>query len=180
MTQCVLLDVLDAVTNLRFRDNMTSSAIILVWEKPVSLNLMTILSQILSIVWMCMTSQKDRWQETTSLVIVPCLKRSIYVFKVDHPDPTHLFNFVVTPRINVEGAKNGTAHSIDGHFSYECKRWSRITMQHTRIFCCLLSLFFAVPKSVSNEELNVLVNITNHKDIQVKFMLNAGQVITGL
>ena len=53
-------------------------------------------------------------------------------------------------------------------------------MQHTRIFCCLLSLFFAVPKSVSNEELNVLVNITNHKDIQVKFMLNAGQVITGL
>ena len=53
-------------------------------------------------------------------------------------------------------------------------------MQHTRIFCCLLSLFFAVLKSVSNEELNVLVNITNHKDIQVKFMLNAGQVITGL
>ena len=41
------------------------------------------------------------------------------------------------------------------------------------------TICFAVPKSVSNEELDVLVNITNHEDIQVKFMLNAAQAISG-
>ena len=42
-----------------------------------------------------------------------------FTIKVDNPDPTKLFLFVITPRSNVEGAMNGTAHAIDGRFSYE-------------------------------------------------------------
>ena len=41
-----------------------------------------------------------------------------YVFSTNEsePDPNNLFWFIVTPRYNVEGAKEGTSRNISGYF----------------------------------------------------------------
>ena len=33
---------------------------------------------------------------------------SLYIYTNDHPDPTDLFEVQITPRSNIEGARNGT------------------------------------------------------------------------
>ena len=50
-----------------------------------------------------------------------------YMFTVENPDPMDEFEFTVTPRSNVEGARNGTRSQITGRFSlqskfYNCKK----------------------------------------------------------
>ena len=44
-----------------------------------------------------------------------------YLFTVDQADPRDLFQFTVTPRNNVEGAKNGTSSVINGSFLFQSK-----------------------------------------------------------
>ena len=42
-----------------------------------------------------------------------------YTFSVENPDPRNEFEFTVTPRSNVEGARNGTRSQITGRFSLQ-------------------------------------------------------------
>ena len=44
-----------------------------------------------------------------------------YTFTVENPDPKDEFEFTITPRSNVEGAKNGTLSRIIGRFSLQSK-----------------------------------------------------------
>jgi hypothetical protein len=44
-----------------------------------------------------------------------------YTFTVENPDPRDQFEFSVTPRSNVEGARNGTRSQITGRFSLQSK-----------------------------------------------------------
>ena len=44
-----------------------------------------------------------------------------YTFTVENPDPTNEFEFTVTPRSNVEGARNGTRSQITGRFRLQSK-----------------------------------------------------------
>ena len=44
-----------------------------------------------------------------------------YTFTVENPDPEDEFDFMVTPRSNVEGARNGTRSQITGRFSLQSK-----------------------------------------------------------
>ena len=112
---------LDAILSLI--GSSTSSAITLTWEKPFSLNLTTAEPDIVY----CLdiydikadTGEATRYRG--HLVSDCTVFEKTYTFEPDNPDPTKLFHFVVIPRNNVEGAKNGTASSIDMHFSYECK-----------------------------------------------------------
>ena len=107
--------VLDAVINLV--SYMTSTSITLMWEKPVSLNLTTAEPDIIYCVDVYITAESTRNHHISNCNVF----EETFTFKDENPDPTDLFYFAVTPRSNVDGAKNGTAHSIDGHFSYECK-----------------------------------------------------------
>ena len=44
-----------------------------------------------------------------------------YTFTVENPDPKDEFEFTVTPRSNVQGARNGTRSQITGRFSLQRK-----------------------------------------------------------
>ena len=44
-----------------------------------------------------------------------------YNFSLVNPDPSELFTFIITPRSNMDGARNGIAATINASFSYQRK-----------------------------------------------------------
>ena len=44
-----------------------------------------------------------------------------YNFSLVNPDPSELFTFIITPRSNMDGARNGIAATINASFSYHRK-----------------------------------------------------------
>ena len=107
--------VLDEVTKLN--RSITSSAITITWKKPASLNLTTAEPDIVY----CVDVYDGTDVNVRDHLLSNCsVFKEKFTFKVDNPDPAKLFQFVIIPRSNVEGGKNGTAGSIiGGSFSYE-------------------------------------------------------------
>ena len=91
--------------------------IILSWEPPFSLNLTAIDPDIAYCV--------DVYNITDGGLVHLSSNCSIlspsYTFTVENPDPKDEFEFIITPRSNVEGARNGTPSRIIGTFSLHSK-----------------------------------------------------------
>ena len=113
--------ILGAVRSLN--GSVSSSTITLTWKRPFSLNLTTAEPDIVY----CMdvyglNFEPGEVARSRAHLISDCtVFGKAYTFNDDNPDPTTVFHFVVTPRSNVEGTKNGTASSIERRFSYERK-----------------------------------------------------------
>ena len=57
-----------------------------------------------------------------------------YTFSIPDPDPKDLYSFTVTPRNNVEGARNGNSSTINGTYSYESKLYTYTLYIHAYIW----------------------------------------------
>ena len=101
----------------------TSSVIQLTWQPLFSLNLTTAEPDIIYCVdihvfeFSITTGELDR----NHLISNCSVFDSRYTFKVENPDPRDLFQFTITPRSNVEEARNGTSRRINATFSFESK-----------------------------------------------------------
>ena len=83
----------------------------LVWTPPFSLNLTTAEPDIVYCVDVYIV-------DTNMLTVSNCtVFQNSYVFKVENPGPRDQFQFIITPRNNVDGARNGTqSEPIIGFF----------------------------------------------------------------
>ena len=109
-----MIDKLKAVGNLT--GVSTSSAIYLTWRPPFSLNLTTAEPDIvycIDIKLFNITNGEDHLVSNCSVF------NTHYNFIAENPDP--LYHLRVTPRSNVEGAKNGTPSVINITLSFESK-----------------------------------------------------------
>ena len=107
---------LKAVSN--FTNKSMLSSIQLTWQPPFSLNLTTAEPDIVYCVGITRfnsTDIGDRFISNCS-VYYP-----YYNLTMENPDPRDLFQFQVTPRNNVEGARNGTPNEINVTFLFESK-----------------------------------------------------------
>ena len=104
-----MIGELEAVGNLTGLS--TSSAIHLTWQAPFSLNITTAEPDVVYCVEIIVnTHYIDR--EDYSISNCSVLNTN-YNFTAENPDPRDSFQFCVTPRSNVEGAKNGTPSVIN-------------------------------------------------------------------
>lgn len=93
------------------------SVIALTWKPPFSLCLTAADQDIVYCV--------DVFNVTTEVIsrehlITNCgVVEPHYNFTVEQPKPGGLFQFIITPRSNVKGAKNGTATDINGTFQFQ-------------------------------------------------------------
>ena len=103
--------------------DLSNSSITLTWERPYSLNLTTSEPDIIYCVdvYDATGGQEETARLNAHLISDCTVLEESFTLKVDNPDPNTLFRFVVIPRSNVQGAKNGTATSILERISYECK-----------------------------------------------------------
>ena len=107
------LGPLDAVINLTAK--RTSSAIQLSWQPPFSLNLTTAEPDIVYCV--NVFNITDERMEKDHLIISNCsVFVAYYNFVVENPNPQDLFQLIVTPRSNIEGARSGNAKEINATF----------------------------------------------------------------
>ena len=97
----------------------TSSAIHLTWQPPFSLNLTTTEPDIVYCV--NVFNITDGEAEGDHLISNCSVSEACYKFTIENPDAGDLFQFVVTPRSNVEGARNGTQSVINVSYSFESK-----------------------------------------------------------
>ena len=111
------LGALEAVGNLSSRS--TSSFIQLTWKPPFSLNLTTAEPDIVYCVDIFNIVAEE--QEKEHIMTNCSVFESCYYFTVDNPDHRDIFQFTITPRSNVEGARNGTPSQINATFSFESK-----------------------------------------------------------
>ena len=108
----LIIGRLKAVGNLT--STSTVSALRLIWEPPFSLNLTTVDPDIAYCV--------DIFNITAGFLssnhlISDCnVFEPHYIFVLDHPDSRDQFHFIVVPRSNVEGARNGTPNEIIGTY----------------------------------------------------------------
>ena len=121
MNVVCLIGKLEAVGNLAV-GNLTSesvlSSIYLTWLPPFSLNITTAEPDIvycIDITCFNITDGGDHLVSNCS-VFTPH-----YNFTVENPDPRDLFHFRVTPRSNVERARNGTPNEINVTFLFNSK-----------------------------------------------------------
>ena len=56
-----------------------------------------------------------------------------YTFTVENPDPKDEFEFTITPRNNMEGARNGTSSRIIGTFSLQSKSSTVVDKKEKRL-----------------------------------------------
>lgn len=93
------------------------SSISLSWERPFSLDITDVQPDIVYCVDVFRispgVSSRDHVASDCGLL------DSIYNFTTAQPDPRNFFQFVVTPRNHVAGARNGTTSVINGSFSFE-------------------------------------------------------------
>ena len=109
--------ILKSVSNLT--KNETDSMILLEWKHPFSLNLSTIEPDIAYCidVYRYVTTGNETFMISSSCDVLD----ERFTFRDKNPDPTNLFLFVVIPKSNVEGARNGTASQIIGQFLPQSK-----------------------------------------------------------
>ena len=92
--------------------------ITVIWDKPFSLNITSADPDIVYCIDICNVTNG----KTSDHLVSNCtVLRTNFTYEVDSPDPTKLYQFIVTPRSNVHGARNGTKNSIEGRFQYLCK-----------------------------------------------------------
>ena len=118
---------IQAVSNLA--GVSTSSAIVLTWQAPFSLNLTTAEPDIVYCI--DIFNITDGEAEADHLINNCSVFEPLYKFTIRNPDPEDLFQFVVTPRSNVEGARNGTPSLINS-----LERMLRIV---SRVIVCIIS-----------------------------------------
>ena len=103
--------------NTLSNNSKVPAKIILSWEPPFSLDLTTVEPDIAYCV--------DVYNITDGGLVDLSSNCSIlspsYTFTVENPDPKAEFEFTITPRSNVEGARNGTPSRIIGNFSFQSK-----------------------------------------------------------
>ena len=91
--------------------NLSNSSLIhLNWRKPFTLNLTTAEPDVVYCVGIFKIA--DLELSSDHLVSNCSVFEPQYNFSLTHPDPRTLMQVVVTPRSNVEGARNGTPKSI--------------------------------------------------------------------
>ena len=113
-----MIGKLEAVGNLAVGNLTGESNIHLTWLPPFSLNLTTAEPDILysiDIIWFNSIDGGDHLISNCSVF------NPHYNFTMEIPDPRDLFQFRVTPRSNVEGARNGTPNEINITYSLESK-----------------------------------------------------------
>ena len=91
-----------------------SSAIHLAWQPPFSLNLTTAEPDIVYCV--DVFNITDGNTERDHLISNCSVFETYYNFEVDNPDTKDLFQFIITARSNVEGARNGTAREVNATY----------------------------------------------------------------
>ena len=106
------LGQLDAVINLTAK--RTSSAIQLSWQPPFSLNLTTAEPDIVYCV--NVFNITDEGMERDHLISNCSVFETYYNFVVENPDPNDLFQLIVTPRSNIEGARSRNTKEINATF----------------------------------------------------------------
>ena len=115
-----MVGVLGAVCNLT--SVSTPSAIQLSWLPPFSLNLTTAEPDIVFCV--DIFNITDHTNADIDHLVSDCsVIEAHYKFNIDNSniDAEDLFKFVVTPRSNVEGARNGTPSNINVSYSFQSK-----------------------------------------------------------
>ena len=96
----------------------TAVDIIVTWEPPFSLNLTTAEPDIAYCVDVYNTTNGGFDHLTSDCTVIS----SNYTFTVnDDPDPKDKFQFIITPRSNVEGARNGTSNNATAGFPIQSK-----------------------------------------------------------
>ena len=110
------LGTLEVVSNLTIVS--TSSAIVLIWQPPFTLNLTTAEPDIIYCI--DIFNITDGETEGVHLISNCSVFEPLYKFVIENPDPEDLFQFVVTPRNNMKGARNGTPSAINVSYSLEC------------------------------------------------------------
>ena len=119
---CMFVDagVLSSVSSIsRVPD---TSNIMLTWKPPYSLNLTGVEPDVAY----CIDIYNVTDGAYDHLISTCDVTTTWYTFSVSHPDPRDLFQFTVTPRSNIAGAKNGTpsepmeAYFYGNHISYYC------------------------------------------------------------
>ena len=93
--------------------------VILSWEPPFSLDLTAVEPDTAYCVDVFMINITDGGlvHLTSNCTILS----PSYIFTLVNPDPKDEFEFIVTPRSNVEGARNGSESRIIGSFSLQSK-----------------------------------------------------------
>ena len=97
----------------------TSSAIALTWQPPFSLDLTRTEPDI--VYCLDIFNITDGEAEADHLISNCSVFEPLYKFATENPDFEDLFQFVVTPRSNVEGARNGTPSVINESYALKCK-----------------------------------------------------------
>ena len=110
----LILGSLEAVVNLMAK--FTSSFIHLSWLPPFSLNLTTAEPDIVYCVDVFNITSGETEFERDHLISNCSVFQSYYTFAIDDPDPIDSFQFIVAPRSNIEGARNGTSNEINATF----------------------------------------------------------------
>ena len=111
-----MIGELEAVGNLT--GVSTSSAIHLTWHAPFSLNLTTSEPDIVY----CVDIKSFNISNGEDHLVTNCsVFNTHYNFIAENPDPRNLYHLRVTPRSNVEGARNGTPNVINITLSFESK-----------------------------------------------------------
>ena len=111
---------LEAVSNLTTVS--TSSIIQLSWQPPFSLNLTTAEPDIVYCIdALNITNHQEAEFEADNLVSNCSVFETYYQFVIVNLYTEDLFQFVVTPRSNVEGARNETPSVINVSYSFESK-----------------------------------------------------------
>ena len=116
MSVAYFIGKLEAIGN--FSSKSMLSSIHLTWQPPFSLNLTIAEPDIVycvDVTWFNITDGGDHLVSNCSVF------NPHYNFTVENPDPRDLFQFQVTPRSNVEGARNGTPNAINITFSFASK-----------------------------------------------------------
>ena len=92
------LGTIEAISNLAVVS--TSSAIVLTWQPPFSLNLTTAEPDIIYCIDIFNMIIIDGEAEADHLINNCSVFKPFYEFTIENPDPKDLFQFVVTPRNN--------------------------------------------------------------------------------
>ena len=112
-------DALESVGDLT--SHSTSLSISLSWKPPFSLNLTTAEPDIVYCIDIIRSFSVDGQLESEHLITNCSIYQPSYNFSFERPDPRDVFQFIVTPRSNVEGATNGSPNQINATFSPESK-----------------------------------------------------------
>ena len=110
-----IIGFLDRVQSTKRLPLPNTDSIIITWEPPFSLNLTDVEPDVVYCVDMYNVTAH---QSSDHIILSDCnVVEPQYTFTSSQPDPTDLFEFIITPRSNTEGATNGTqSESLKAYF----------------------------------------------------------------